>query len=181
VAVSLSISTGAASLPIAWRLHLPEVWSEDKKRRKATGVRAEIRFQTKPEIALEQIPAAVDRGIPEAPVLADAAYGNDTKFRDGITQLGFGLCRGHPVVTVWPPGRGHLPKQKWKSIGRPTTLLRRDARHAPVSVRKLTLSPPVSTWNIVRWREGTRKLLRSRFAAAHTSRLSRWLAPCTSC
>lgn len=75
MAVSLSISTVAASLPIAWRLYLPEVWSEDKKAEEATGVPPEIRFQTKLEIALEQIRTAVDRELPKAPVLADAAYG----------------------------------------------------------------------------------------------------------
>src|SRR5919201_1298167 len=37
VAVSLSISTKTASLPIAWQLYLPEVWTEDKKRRASTG------------------------------------------------------------------------------------------------------------------------------------------------
>jgi len=53
VAVSLSISTAEVSLPIAWRLYLPEVWTQDKRRRKATGIPPEIRFQTKPEIALQ--------------------------------------------------------------------------------------------------------------------------------
>jgi SRSO17 transposase len=32
VAVSLSVSTWNASLPIAWRLYLPEVWCQDAKR-----------------------------------------------------------------------------------------------------------------------------------------------------
>jgi SRSO17 transposase len=166
VAVSLSISTMAASLPIAWRLYLPGVWSEDKKRRKATGVPPEISFQTKPEIALEQIRTAVDRGIPQAPVLADAAYGNDTKFRDGITELGLLYVLGiQSSVSVWPPGRAPLPKRKWKGIGRPTTLLRRSRRHRPVSVRELAMSLPFTAWKTVRWREGTREALRSRFAA----------------
>jgi SRSO17 transposase len=166
VAVSLSISTAAASLPIAWRLYLPEVWSEDQKRRQATGVPPEIRFQTKPEIALEQIRTAVNRGIPKAPVLADAAYGNDTKFRDGITELGLLYVVGiQSSVSVWPPGRAPLPKRKWKGVGRPTTVLRRDRRHRPVSVRELAMSLPFSAWKTVRWREGTGKPLRSRFAA----------------
>src|SRR5579862_2834598 len=106
VGVSLSISTADLSLPIAWRLYLPEVWSEDKKRRKATGVPQEIRFQTKPEIALEQIRAAVQRRIPVAPVLADAAYGNDTKFREGITALTLPYVLGvQSSLSVWPPAK----------------------------------------------------------------------------
>ena len=166
VAVSLSVSTAAASLPIAWRLYLPEVWSEDKRRRKATGVPPEISFQTKPEIALEQIRTAMDRGIPKAPVLADAAYGNDTKFRNGITELGLLYVVGiQSSVSAWPPGRAPLPKRKWKGIGRPTTLLRRDRRHRPVSVRELAMNLPFSAWKTVRWREGTGEALRSRFAA----------------
>src|SRR6516165_4492593 len=33
VAVSLSVATEQASLPIAWRLYLPEIWAQDRKRR----------------------------------------------------------------------------------------------------------------------------------------------------
>ena len=101
-----------------------------------------------------------------APVLADAAYGNDTAFRDGITELGLLYAVGiQSSVSVWAPGQAPLPKRKWKGIGRPTKLLRRDARHAPLSVRELAMSLPLSAWKIVGWREGTRKTLRSRFAA----------------
>src|SRR6266404_2369020 len=88
VAVSLSVSTEHASLPIAWRLYWPEVWAQDGKRRKKTRVPTEIRFQTKPAIALQQIRTAVKREIPVGVVLADAAYGTDTKFREEITDLG---------------------------------------------------------------------------------------------
>ncbi len=166
VAVSLSISTAEVSLPIAWRLYLPEVWTQDKRRRKATGIPPEISFQTKPEIALQQIRTALDREIPTAPVLADAAYGNDTGFRDGITELGLRYVVGiQSSVSVWKPGQAPLPKRKWKGIGRPTKLLRRDDKHAPVAVRELAMSLPSSHWKTVRWREGTRKPLRSRFAA----------------
>jgi SRSO17 transposase len=166
VAVSLSLSTAAASLPIAWRLYLPEVWAQDKQRRKDTGVPSEIRFQTKPEIALEQIRSAVEREIPAAPVLADAGYGNDTAFRDGISELGLLYVVGiQSSVTVWPPGAAPLPKRKWKGIGRPTKLLRRNGQHAPMAVRALAISLPSSAWKMVRWREGSGKPLRSRFAA----------------
>ena len=166
VAVSLSLSTAEASLPLAWQLYLPEVWTEDKKRRASTGIPAEIHFQTKPEIALQQLRVAVDRELPKAPVLADAGYGNDTAFRDGITELGLLYAVGvQSSVSVWAPGDSPLPKRKWKGIGRPTKLLRRDARHQPVSLRELAISLPFSAWKTVRWREGSRGRLHSRFAA----------------
>src|ERR1700756_4449360 len=55
VAVSLSVSTWSSSLTIAWRLYLPEGWSSDAERRSKAGVPEEVEFQTKPQIALEQI------------------------------------------------------------------------------------------------------------------------------
>src|SRR5258707_880563 len=166
VAVSLSISTAEVSLPIAWRLYLPEVWTQDKRRRKATGIPPEISFQTKPELALQQIRTALDREIPAAPVLADAAYGNDTGFRDGITELGLLYVVGiQSSVSVWKPGQAPLPKRKWRGIRRPTKLRRRHGKHAPIAVRELAMSLPSSAWKTVRWRGRTPWALCSRFAA----------------
>src|SRR5215471_2156522 len=166
IGVSLSLSTAEASLPIAWRLYLPEVWTQEQKRRKATGIPEDIGCQSKPEIAVQQIQAAVDRKVPAAPVLADAAYGNDTKFREGIAELGLLYVVGvQSSTSVWKPGQAPLPKRQWKGIGRPTSLLRRNRRHKPIPVRELALSLPFSTWKTVVWREGTGKSLRSRFAA----------------
>ena len=55
MAVSLSVTTEKASMPVAFRLYLPESWIQGRKRRKKTGVPERVQFQTKPEIALEQI------------------------------------------------------------------------------------------------------------------------------
>src|SRR5471032_1527207 len=57
VAVSLSIANHHASLPVAYRLYLPEEWAQDRNRRRKAGVPEEISFKTKPQIALEQINA----------------------------------------------------------------------------------------------------------------------------
>ena len=166
VAVSLSVCTEYASLPIAWRLYLPEVWARDQKRRKKTGVPEQLRFQTKPAIALEQIREAVQRGIPVGVVLADAAYGTDTKFRQELTDLELCYVVGiMSSVTVWKPGEGPLPAATWKGMGRPTKYLRRDRSHAPITVKNLAFALPPKAWTKVVWREGTRSQLQSRFAA----------------
>jgi SRSO17 transposase len=136
VAVNLSVTTNMASLPIALRLYLPEVWANDAKRRKQAGIPHLIRFQTKPEIALEQIRQAVKDEVTKAPVLADAAYGNDAGFRAGLEELKLPYVVGvQSTTTVWPPGTGPLPAKCWSGQGRPTSLLRRDAKHPPLSPR----------------------------------------------
>src|SRR5215467_9822184 len=105
VAVSLSLTTEKASMPVAFRLYLPETWTKDRKRRKKTGVPDSIQFQTKPEIALDQIRRARERGIPQGVVLADAGYGVDTRFRAALTKMEVAYVLGvQSSVTVWKPG-----------------------------------------------------------------------------
>jgi SRSO17 transposase len=72
IAVSLSVATWNSSLPIAYRLYLPKEWAEDAERRENAEVPEEVKFQTKPEIALDQIRAAVEAEVPRGVVLADA-------------------------------------------------------------------------------------------------------------
>jgi SRSO17 transposase len=166
VAVSLSVATEQASLPIAWRLYLPEIWAEDRNRREETGIPKEVAFQTKPQIALEQVQKAVEQGIPVAPVLADAAYGNDSQFREGLRGMGLEYVVGvQKSTTVWTSGTAPLPARRWKRIGRPPTLLRRDKQHQPVALKQVAESLPARAWKSVGWREGTKQKLRSRFAA----------------
>ena len=63
IAVTLSIANHAASLPIAYRLYLPEDWAADEARRKKAHVPDDVTFKTKPEIALDQIRAALAAGV----------------------------------------------------------------------------------------------------------------------
>jgi SRSO17 transposase len=187
VAVSLSIANHHASLPVAYRLYLPEDWTADGERRRKTGVPEEISFKTKPEIALEQLRWACEAGIARGVVLMDAGYGCNTNLRTGISALALCYVAGILSQTsVWVSGTGPLPPKKWSGRGRQPKLIRRDDKHRPVSVKELALGLPKRAWRTIKWREGTAEWLSSRFArvrvrAAHhdykltDSRPEEWL------
>jgi SRSO17 transposase len=165
VAVSLSVATHHGSLPVAYRLYLPKDWADDPVRRTVAGVPDDIRFQTKPEIALHQMRQALAAGVPPAVVLADPAYGNDSKFRAGITELGLPYALGiMPSTTVWRPGEMPLSPAPHSGRGRPAERLRRDETHRPVSVKTLALELPADAWQPIAWRDGSNTPLTSRFA-----------------
>ena len=115
VAVTLSIANHSASLPIAYRLYLPETWANDAARRKKTHVPKDIRFKTKPQIALDQIRAAHAEGVAPGIVLADAGYGANSDFRAGVSALNLPYVVGiQSTPSVWPPGQAPLPpKPEW--------------------------------------------------------------------
>jgi SRSO17 transposase len=178
VAVTLSVaSDGAnvhrerqalthASLPVAFRLYLHESWAKDEERRRKAGVPTGIVFQTKPQIALDQIRQAIADHVPEGIVLADAGYGNDTAFRSGLTELGLRYVVGvQGSTSVWMPGTEPLPAKSWSGTGRKPKLLRRDKTVRPTKLSELARGLPDKAWETVRWREGTKGALASRFAA----------------
>jgi SRSO17 transposase len=174
VAVSLSIATWKASLPIAYRLYLPEDWTNDPDRLKATKVPTDIQFQTKPQIALDQIRQAVASEVAPGVVLADAGYGVNGPFRAGLTELNLQYVVGvQSSMTVWAPGTAPLPAKSWQGNGRPPKLLRRDDQHKPVSLKALALALPRAAWKNITWREGAKRNLRSRFAAMRVRPASR--------
>lgn len=166
VAVSLSVATTQASLPVKYRLYLPTSWTEDRKRCKAAGVPEDIDFATKPQISLTQIREAKAAGIPGDVVAADAGYGDDTGYRDGITDLGLQYVVGIKTgTTVWAPGTEPLPPKAWSGHGRRPTRLQQDAEHRPITVKELALLLKPSEYRKTTWREGTNTPLSSRFAA----------------
>lgn len=165
VAVSLSLATHRASLPVAWRLYLPKDWADDPIRRDKAGVPADIGFQTKPDIALQQILQAQADGLPPGVVLMDPAYGNNSKLRAGISDLGLIYAAGIlPGTVVWRPGEAPLPPDPGSGRGRRRTRLRRNAAHQPVSAKTLALELAPHAWQTVTWRDGSNTPLASRFA-----------------
>ena len=105
VAVSLSLATAEASLPVAWQLYLPEAWAGDPARRRKARVPEEIGFRRKPEIALAQIKAALEEDLERGVVLADAGYGQSAAFRDSLAAWELDFVVAVPgSVMVWVAG-----------------------------------------------------------------------------
>ena len=146
VVVTLSIANHHASLPIAYRLYLPEAWVGDAARRKKARIPEEISFQTKPEISLDQVRAACAAGVARGVVLMDASYGSNSALRGGVSALALSYVAGIvPTIKV----------QAVTESGKPGPR---------VSAKELALGLPKGAWRTVTWREGTNERLASRFA-----------------
>src|ERR1700682_6559044 len=143
VVVTLSIANHHASLPIAYRLYLPEEWAKDAARRKKARVPKEITFKTKPQIALEQLRDACKAGVARGIALMDASYGSNSALRTGVSALGLAYVAGI-VSTV-----------KVRAVSD------RGALQARLSAKELALSLPKHAWRTITWREGTNDKLRS--------------------
>jgi SRSO17 transposase len=172
VAVSLSIANHHASLPVAYRLYLPKEWAADCARRNKADVPKAIRFQTKPQIALEQVRWACQAGLPRGIVMMDPAYGNDARLRTEVTRLGLSYVAGiQSNCLVWPPGTG--PRRRGKPLNNTG---RRDEPDL-ISVKKLALGLPKHAWRTIRWREGSADWLGSRFARVRVRTAHGYLLP----
>ena len=141
-----------ASFPIAYRLYLPQDWAADPARRKKAGVPEEMTFQTKPEIALDQIRAALEAGCPRGP------HGCRLRRRTSLRPASRArdcLCRRRPAAHLRVDARNPPPPIKpWSGRGRPPSRMRRDRDHQPQSVKGLALSLPAEAWAEITWREG---------------------------
>jgi SRSO17 transposase len=183
LAVSLSLANSYGSVPLDYRMYLPEEWTEDRTRCRKAGVPEQIEFRTKGQIAREEIERALTENIPRGIVLADAAYGTESDFRDWLQSQKLDYVLGvRGSTSVWW-GR-HQPAQALprSTRGRPRTRVQRDAKHQPISVLEVARALPPKMWRNITWRRGSCKPLSSRFArvrvrAAHHDRMrdEEWL------
>ena len=166
VAVSISLATEMASLPVAYRLYLPKDWARDRRRRKQAHVPTGLGFQTKAQIALGQLEALLAQGAPHHCVIADAGYGVETQFRLRLTEMGLPYMLGiKSSVSVWPQDVQPLPPKRYSGSGRPPVMPRRTPKRQPSSVKALAQSLPASAFHNISWREGSNDTLSGRFAA----------------
>lgn len=178
IAVSLSLANSHGSVPLDYRLYLPQEWAEERARCRKAGVPEDVEFRTKGQIAREEIERAMAQNIPRGIVLADAWYGTESEFRDWLQDRKLDYVVGiRGSTSVWWGKHQPLevPEQTPRGRGRPRKRVQRDARHQPVSVLELARALAPKMWRNITWRQGSSRPLSSRFArirvrAAHHNR-----------
>jgi SRSO17 transposase len=81
VGVFLAYVTAKGHTLIDRELYLPFDWTEDPKRCQEASIPASVRFQTKPELAMQMIKRIFQAQIPIAWVVADTVYGGNLDLR----------------------------------------------------------------------------------------------------
>jgi SRSO17 transposase len=163
VAVGVHWATEEESLPLDWALYLPQAWIEDAERCRKAGVPEHTPFHTKVELALELIDRLLAWGLSRQPILADAGYGNNTEFRQGLGDRHLPYVVGVESNTaVWDKPRQRVQPLRRAGRGRPR---RPYYRGRPQAVRDLASHWPAEQWRTVTWRKGTRGSQRSCFGA----------------
>ncbi len=164
VAVSVSLANQSASIPVAWQLYLPKEWAKDKERCQSVGVPSTLSFATKAQIALEQLQHCCERNMPRGIVLADAAYGNDHSFREGLDELELDYIVGTKSnSSVWAPGVE--PVKPITQKGHRSIRFKYTDGHRPDSVKNIAMSLPDEVWSDIKWRDGSNGTLVGRFSA----------------
>jgi SRSO17 transposase len=150
VSVNCHYAERTLAWPIATHLYLPRAWTEDPIRLAKAKVPKDITFQTKPAIALGLLDLAREVAVPHSCVTADADYGDNPNFLDGLE-----LWNEHYVAAVRCDFQVNLQPS---------------AAHAQ-GVDAVIASQGKETWRSVYWREGSKGWLRARFCAVRCWRV----------
>jgi SRSO17 transposase len=145
IVVSVHAVGQRGTLPLGWRLYLPEEWCEDRERRRKAKIPEELVFQTKPQLAAGLCETAAGWQIPAAPILADCAYGDDAGFRSALqaAQLAYVVAVRAETSVYGPETRFSVP-ERTAPVGRPPTVARPDRK--PESLRALAERLPPTAW-----------------------------------
>ena len=145
---------------IEGRLFMPKKWFEEEhaEQREECGVPEYLVFKTKPEIGLELLKSAIQRGkLAFSWVAADALYGDSPAFRDGVAATGkwyFTAIKDNSLIWCSAP-KVHVPQ--WSGHGRhPTHLRLSDARKHPIQVKDLVKKIQKQDWTRAVIKEGSK-------------------------
>ncbi|MGW7383899.1 IS701 family transposase [Streptomyces sp. NPDC054794] len=162
VAVSVHAVSDTASCPLQWQLFVPEEWADDIGRRRRTGIPQEVGHREKWRLALDSIDELAGWGLVPPVVVADAGYGQNADFRDGLDGRGIDYVVAIRSDVTVHPHTAEPFAPAWSGNGRKPQPRYRDK---PSSVAALAAGQGREAFTEVSWREGSRGVMRSRFLA----------------
>ncbi len=145
ITVSVHAVGERGTLPLGWALYLPRDWCSDRARREQAKIPAEIAFQTKPQLAVSLAERAVGWRVPQAPILGDCAYGDDSALRTMLHALELEYLLAASAKTL--PCRTSPAGEQIESR---FAFVRVVATHAVVN----NCLSPRWEWLIIEWPEG---------------------------
>jgi SRSO17 transposase len=145
-------------------------------------------YRSKNELALELIDQLQRWKVPEAPVVADSAYGNDFTFREALRQhdLSYVLAV-EPTTKAWTSDPNPVAPPEARPHGSPPQHTASESLPKAKTLLEIARELPASAWKMITWREGTKGPMRSRFAlvavwashganrSIHFERVREWL------
>ncbi len=136
------------------RLFLPEEWASDRPRRQEAGVPEAVVFRTKPELALEMVAQAEERGLPFRWVTADSVSGDSPTFVQGVRHLGkWYVVDTSADARVWLTEPEVIPAGTKGRRGRATTQPRVVTK--PERVDDVVARLPKTAWRRITVAEGS--------------------------
>jgi SRSO17 transposase len=164
IGVSLHAVSEHATLPLGWALYLPQDWCDDPVRRRKAKIPESVVFQTKPQLGLGLVEQAVGYAIDRAPVLGDAAYGENTALRGALDSTGIQYVLSiNPDTTIFEAGAVFtVPARRLGSRGPAPSAHRSDRDAIAVGRYAQTLAP--EDFQTVTFRGKGKTRVSSRFA-----------------
>jgi len=162
--------------PVTGRLYLPQSWATDSERRGKARVPDEVGFHTKGRIGLRLLDQGRGAGLEPRAVVADAGYGDQPSFLDGLEERGIPYVVGVSQNTHFrladevASDPGDPPPPPYSGRGRPPKASTLEDRVRPREARKILKGLPEEAWEIVAWRNGTKGRLAKRFARVRAHR-----------
>jgi len=162
IGVFLAYVTARGHTLIDRELYLPLDWTEDPKRCQEASIPASVRFQTKPELAVQMLERIFQAQIPITWVVADTVYGGNLDLRTWLETHGYpyvlAVACDEPVGIVTPEGgRRRVEAREVEA------LLLHDQEWQRLSMSEGTKGPRLFDWACVpmlhRWEEDGRHWL----------------------
>jgi SRSO17 transposase len=174
IGVSVHAVGERGTVPLGWALYLPEEWCEDSERRVQAKIPEEVEFKTKPELGVELLERSSGWEIPRAPVLGDAAYGENNELRERLRHAEFHYVLSVSAeTTVFAPETTFAVPRRKGATGRPRVRLRPDRK--PQAITEFVAGLDRQDWQTVVFRDGPDgEPMSSRFAFVRVRAAHRW-------